>query len=615
MLNLKLKMILGFSILMLAGLLVSGLVGYHFSSNKLYELTLASMKQRLESYKPLIRISDAESFELAREQMTSIKERALGEIQFIHDQLRRVTAKNQMTQDEVQFEVPDIYIRGSLLVGDQYVDEISSITGQEVTLFSMSPKGLYRVSTTIKNAKGERAVGTFIPPQSPVYQSVQRGETYIGRAMVVGQNFITAYEPIRAQGKVVGALFLGKPDRNMSRILDYLKDVKISSSGYIFIINSKGEMVEHPTLRGKNVLETKDEDGTFIFKEIIAQKNGLINYTWKNAKTQQGEEIYAFFEHFPEMDWYVTARVPKAEVESELKSLKWTLLSLITFLMLSMVLLTTVFGVWISKRLSKVAEELGHASVLLSANSEGLAKQSDQLANTSAQAAASIQESVASLEEIKSQVITNSHSTKEASLLGGQALSVTRDGELKMGQVLQIMKKIEADSKAVQEMSQMIDDVAFQTNLLSLNASVEAARAGEAGRGFSVVAEAVRSLANRAADSARKISDLTHQSHATIEVGVEKVRESESALKEILQKVESLSSLIQTISEASAEQAKGVEQVTIGMNQLDQTTQSNAAVAEEISATAGQLREENVSLDSSVQSLLVLVHGNKNKVA
>lgn len=600
---------------MLAGLLAAGLVGYHHSSSKLFELTLESLKQRVNSYKPLIQLSDAESIQLANEQMQLFRMKAQKEISFSTEKVKKVLGKNQVTQKEETLSIPEVLIRGLPLVDHAYVDEIASLYGQEVTLFAMTEAGLYRVSTTVRNNEGQRAVGTFIPKDSAVFKAIEKGNSFVGRALVIGQDFMTTYDPLIVDGKVMGAVFLGKPDRVMAKVLDYIKNEKVASTGYIFVLNSRGEMVLHPTLKGKNVLETKDEDGKFLFRDIIQAKSGVIKYSWKNAQTQEAELIYAFHSYLPELDWHIVARVTQSEVESELNSLKWTLAILISVLLVAMLSLTTFFGVWISKRLSKVAEELGKSSVSLNSSSTDLAKQSDQLANMSAQAAASIEESVASLEEIKSQVVTNSHSTREASALGAQALDVTRNGSQKMEEVREIMHRIEKDSLVIQEMSQIIDDIAFQTNLLSLNASVEAARAGEAGRGFSVVAEAVRSLANRAADSAKKISDRTRESHTTIRLGVERVQESEGSLKEILKNVESLSSLIKAISVASEEQAKGVEQIAMGMNQLDQATQSNAAVAEEISASSSQLKVENDVLEGSVKDLLVLVHGEQNKAA
>ena len=201
----------------------------------------------------------------------------------------------------------------------------------------------------------------------------------------------------------------------------------------------------------------------------------------------------------------------------------------------------------------------------------------------------------------------NADHAREASALSVSSRQAAEEGERRMEALLQSMKDISSSSRKIEDIIDVIDDIAFQTNLLALNAAVEAARAGENGKGFAVVAEAVRTLAQRSASAAKEISTLIRDSTAQVGRGVEGANQSGTALREILVAVKKVSDLNDEIAGASREQAGGIEQISKAINQLDQATQLNAASAEQAAATAEELTQQSAQLENSVGKLTSLL--------
>ncbi len=228
----------------------------------------------------------------------------------------------------------------------------------------------------------------------------------------------------------------------------------------------------------------------------------------------------------------------------------------------------------------------------LQSGSSEIASASDDLSRRTEQQAASLEETAAALDEITATVRRSADGAKQAAAAAtGARLDATRSGEV-MRDAIVAMGEIETSATQVAQIIGVIDEIAFQTNLLALNAGVEAARAGDAGRGFAVVAQEVRSLAQRSAEAAREIKVLIATSGQQVARGVRLVTETGQTLGGIVDKVASIDALIGEIAQSSQEQAIGLNQVNTAVNQMDQVTQQNAAMVEEATAAASNLKSE-----------------------
>ncbi|WP_386081552.1 methyl-accepting chemotaxis protein [Vreelandella sp. F11] len=222
------------------------------------------------------------------------------------------------------------------------------------------------------------------------------------------------------------------------------------------------------------------------------------------------------------------------------------------------------------------------------------------LSSRTEQQAASIQQTAASMEEMTATVKQNADNARQASTLAADASTTAERGGEVVEQVVQTMHGISTSSKKVADITSVIDSIAFQTNILALNASVEAARAGEQGRGFAVVAGEVRNLASRSADAAKEIKTLIDASVTQIQQGSTLVEQAGTTMSDVVTAVRRVTDIMDEISAASQEQSDGIEQVSQAVGQMDQVTQQNAALVQQASAAAASLEEQANRLEQAV---------------
>lgn len=231
---------------------------------------------------------------------------------------------------------------------------------------------------------------------------------------------------------------------------------------------------------------------------------------------------------------------------------------------------------------------------------EKMASGNDDLSARTEEQAASLEETAASMEELTATVRLNADNARSASSLAlNTSATATKGGEITQTVVV-TMRDISESSQKIGAITNVIDGIAFQTNILALNAAVEAARAGEQGRGFAVVAGEVRNLAQRSAQAAREIKQLIDESIERVSAGSSLVEQAGETMNEIVLSVSKVTDIMGEISSASDEQSRGIELVSQAVNQMDQVTQQNSTLVHELASSARTLETQSVELSKAV---------------
>ena len=550
-------------------------------------------------------------------------------------------AVNQFTKAAQSVELPHMILGGEWLkqnakadIPTSLVDEVKLLVGGTCKVFQrMNEAGdMMVVATNMVQQDGTRAIGTYIPAvnpdgtANPVVAALMKGEIFHGRAFVVDDWYITAFEPLfDRNGAVIGALFVGVKQEGTPAMRAALLKMKIGQTGYVWVIDSKGNYVlsKDGKRDGENILGAKDADGKEFIKDIIAKAQGSQGedifdsvYPWKNQDDEKARLKISKITYFKPWDWIIGAGTFEDEffaardtIESGSRSNMQILLVLIGVALAASLGLWTVMGGRIGRKLSAFTTHMQGASDEVASAAGEVSGASQSLAEGASEQAASIEETSASLEEMASMTKQNADHANQADALMKDANATIAKANSTMDRMTESMTTITQTGEETQKIVKTIDEIAFQTNLLALNAAVEAARAGEAGAGFAVVADEVRNLAMRAAEAAKSTSSLIEESVRQIKEGAELVDVTNKAFDEVAVQAEKVTHLVGEIAAASTEQAQGIDQVNTAVTEMDRVVQQNAATAEESASASEEMNAQAEQMKAMVNELVAYIEG------
>ena len=255
----------------------------------------------------------------------------------------------------------------------------------------------------------------------------------------------------------------------------------------------------------------------------------------------------------------------------------------------------------IAERLNDTMLQISQSSSQVASGADQVSTGSQALAQGAAEQASSVQELAATISDISNRVNQNADHARQASAAAGEVSTKMDMSKEKMQQMIQAMRDISTCSSEIGKIMKIIEDIAFQTNILALNAAVEAARAGSAGKGFSVVADEVRNLANKSTEASENISALIENSLKAVESGTQIADDTAQFLMQAVNDVNEMTGIIGQISEASSEQADSISQIITGIDQISSVVQTNSATAEESAAASEELSSQSQLMKGLVE--------------
>jgi methyl-accepting chemotaxis protein len=428
-----------------------------------------------------------------------------------------------------------------------------------------------------------------------------------------------------------------------------LRALRYNESDYFWINDMAPTMVMHamkPELEGKNIGEMRDPSGNKLFTSMVAvvraQGAGVVRYEWSKPGASKPVPKISYVKGVPEWGWVVGSGVYTDDIAAVLNGQRtvlsgvfvgaWLLSWLLTHLMVTALTrmlesvkscvalagkgdLSARAAIDSHDELGEMAQgvngmldefsstlrEVDHAVTDTTQAARLVASASQSISGGAHQQASSLEKTAASLEQMTAAVKQSAANAQHAAQLARGAEEVAAKGGERVGAAVQAMSAIDGSSRKIAEIIVTIDEIAFQTNLLSLNAAIEAARAGKEGRGFAVVAGEVRTLAHRSALAAKEITGLIRDSVEKVESGSRLVNESGVALQAIVRAVKQVTEIVVAIAASSQEQSAGIVEVNSAVTQMDSVTQSNAAKTKELAGTADDLSRGAEVLTALVQ--------------
>lgn len=501
---------------------------------------------------------------------------------------------------------------------DNFAPTLASVSNErEFTIFQKAADGYIRICTSIKNADGTFAMGTMIDNNSAVAKTVDRGEIFYDKTTILGKPYIATYKPLYINGKVAGMLFTGSEENKVLMQNREFGAAKILGNGFALWTNTNNECVMRPNDNWKNLPND-------VWQQISDKRTGeAAKVNFKKDGTNY-EMIYIFDQNLHN---YISFVYPESDKLQGIGKVLWPISIAISVIILIILFVINIITKGVIKKIggepdkvreivgniakgdfrqeqnaqkatgilrscTDLAHDLGNMLKNVVSGADNISNLSGEITNATQmlsqnanEQAATADQIVQSVAYIQQEISNNTLSTREAKNIANHISDDVKN-------IQQAQNDSLVSVRDISEKIQIINDIAFQTNILALNAAVEAARAGEHGKGFAVVAAEIRKLAEKCKNSANDIIDGAANSLKATETSTE-------MLNTIVPSIQKSTDLISEIEESGNSQMDTIGQIEDVVRQLNSSIQGNAAASEELAVNAEQLNGQADSFRES----------------